>query len=92
MDNEHILYPDFDHPASQLSAFSFCIDIFIISLKNGEIVRFKPDDIAHFKKWLSRFKIRDIAFDDGMPHNDRTTDLSKSNLGFFNLFKRNNRK
>lgn len=42
MDNKHIFYPEFDHPASQLSAFSLCIDVFIISLKNGEIVKFKP--------------------------------------------------
>lgn len=66
MDSKDIFYPEFKHPASQLSAFSLCIDVFIISLKNGEIVRFKPSDIEHFKEWLSRFKVRDIAVDDGI--------------------------
>jgi hypothetical protein len=31
-------YPEFDYPASHLSAFTLCIDVFIVSLKNGEIV------------------------------------------------------
>lgn|GEM_PF-1329698 len=66
MENEHIFYPEFEHPASQLSAFSLCIDVFIISLKSGEIVRFKPPEPAHFKEWLCRFKVRDIAVNDGM--------------------------
>ena len=92
MEKEPLFYPDFDHPASQLSAFSICIDIFIISLKNGEIVRFKPKEIAHFREWLDRFKVRDIALDDGRSRNDDTTDTSKSHLGFFNLKKRNNKK
>ena len=58
MENEHIFYPEFDYPASHLSAFTLCIDVFIVSLKNGEIVRFKPHEIAHFKEWLNHFKVR----------------------------------
>lgn len=88
MEKEPVFYPDFDHPASQLSAFSLCIDMFIISLKNGEIVKFTPDDTAHFKEWLDRFKVRDIAVNDGIPHADKTSNLSKSAHGFFNLIKR----
>lgn len=88
MDNEHIFYPDFDHPISQLSAFSLCIDVFIISLKNGEIVKFKPKEIAHFKEWLERFGVRDIAVNDGILHADKTSNLSKPTHGFFNLIKR----
>lgn len=89
MDEAHIFYPKFDHPAAQLSAFSLCIDVFIISLKNGEIVKFKPNEIEHFKEWLERFKVRNIASDDGISRYDRTANLSKSRLGFYNLSKRN---
>jgi len=65
MDKEPVFYPDFDYPATQLSAFSLCIDTFIISLKNGEIVSFEPKEKAHFKEWLNRFKVRDINVDKG---------------------------
>ncbi|ASE60482.1 MAG: hypothetical protein JSS67_12735 [Bacteroidetes bacterium] len=92
MDNEHIFYPEFSYPALHLSAFTLCIDVFIISLKNGEIVRFKPNEIAHFKEWLNRFKVRDITVNDGIPHTDRTSNLSKPTHGFFNLIKRSKRK
>lgn len=88
MDNEHIFYPNFDHPASQLSAFSLCIDVFIISLKNGEIVRFRPNEIAHFKEWLTRFNVRDIAVNDDISHTHRTANLSEPANGFFNLIKK----
>ncbi len=91
MNSKEIFYPDFDYPASQLSVFSLCIDLFIISLKNGEIVRFKPTEIAHFKEWLNRNKVRDIALDNGIPHNYKKTDLSKSSPGSFNLINKNNR-
>ncbi|KUG10556.1 MULTISPECIES: hypothetical protein [Weeksellaceae] len=86
MDSKDNFYPDFDQPASQLSAFSLCIDVFIISLKNGEIVRFKPNKIAHFKEWLCRFNIRDIAVNDGLYSPYKEANLSKP--GFFKLFKR----
>mgnify|MGYP007089894528 CR=1 FL=1 len=91
MDNEHIFYPEFDYPASHLSAFTFCIDVFIISLKNGEIVRFKPHEIAPFKEWLVRFKVRDITVNDGLPYTNRTANLSKAPNGIFNI-KRSKRK
>ena len=78
MDNKHIFYP----------AFSLCIDVFIIALKNGEIVRFKPTDIAHFKEWLDCFKVRDIAVNDGISSTNRTINLSEAPNGLFNLIKR----
>lgn len=86
MESKENFYPDFDLPASQLSAFSLCIDVFIISLINGEIVRFKPKEIAHFKEWLCRFNVRDIAVNDGIPHVYKRVNLSKP--GFFKLIKR----
>ncbi|GAA0886474.1 hypothetical protein GCM10009120_50730 [Sphingobacterium siyangense subsp. cladoniae] len=92
MEKELIFYPDFDHPASQLSAFSLCIDVFIISLKNGDIVRFKPDEIAHFKEWLYRFEVRDIALNDGVPSEYLKPDLPEPPHGFFKRIKLNKRK
>lgn len=92
MDNAHVFYPEFNYPASQLSAFSLCIDVFIISLKNGDIVKFKPNEIVHFKEWLNHFKVRDIAVNDGLPDANRTTNLSEAPNGFFNLIKRSKRK
>lgn len=92
MDGKDIFYPEFDHPATQLSAFSLCIDVFIISLKNGEIVHFKPNEIAHFKDWLDRFKVRDIEVDKGIPYVTRTPNLSKAPNGFFNLIKLSKKK
>lgn len=88
MEKEPVFYPEFDHPVSQLSAFSLCIDVFIISLKNGEIVHFKPDKIAHFKEWLNRFKVRDIAVNDGISLTNKTKNLFEAPNGFFNLIKR----
>ncbi|WP_028298572.1 hypothetical protein [Olivibacter sitiensis] len=88
MESNDIFYPEFDYPASHLSAFSLCIDVFIISLKNGEIVRFKPNEIAHFKEWLRRFNVRDIAVNDGISHTNKTANSSKPANGFFNLIKK----
>ena len=66
MDKKDIFYPDFNYAAPQLSAFSLCIDIFIISLQNGDIIRFKPPDITNFGDWLIANGVRDIAVDDGI--------------------------
>lgn len=92
MDKKQIFYPDFDHAAYQLSAFILCIDIVIISLKNGEIIRFKPVDIAKFGEWLKSNGVRDVAVNDGLSHTNETTNLSKSPNGFFKLIKRSKRK
>lgn len=60
-------YPKFNHEAKELSAFSFSIDTFIISLKNGQIVHFIADDVQQFKAWLTKNGVRDIRKDDGIP-------------------------
>jgi hypothetical protein len=60
-------YPKFDHEAKELSAFSFSVDTFIISLKNGQIVHFIADDVQQFKAWLTKNGVRDIRKDDGIP-------------------------
>ncbi len=56
-------YQGFDYAASELSAYAFCLGIFIISLKNGRIIRFEPADDKDFKKWLGTNNIRDIDSD-----------------------------
>lgn len=61
-------YPGFSHVATELSAFSFSIDTFTISLKNGEIIHFIAHDVQHFKAWLSKHGVRDIRKDDGIPN------------------------
>ncbi len=59
-------YPTFPYQASELSAFLFSIDTFIVSLKNGQIVHFIADDADGFKRWLYEKGVRDINKDDGI--------------------------
>lgn len=60
-------YPKFEYKAVELSAFSFCIDTFVISLKNGSIIHFVAEDAPGFKAWLIKHGVRDIRKDDGVP-------------------------
>lgn len=53
-------YPALQYPASDLSAFAVCIDMFIISLKNGEIIHFTPDNVQRFYDWLIDHSVRDV--------------------------------
>ncbi len=82
MDKAHSFYPEFDHPAPLLSAFFLCSDVFIISLKNSEIVRFKPDEITLFKECLDKFNVKNIAVSDDIPETNRAAILSKAPNGF----------
>ncbi|OSZ81932.1 hypothetical protein CAP35_01280 [Chitinophagaceae bacterium IBVUCB1] len=59
-------YPAFPYHASELSAFLFSIDTFIVSLKNGQIIHFVADDADAFKQWLYEKGVRDINKDDGV--------------------------
>ena len=54
------LYPGFNVPADRLSAFSFAIDTFIISLKDQTIVTHTCTDHAHFRQWLENMGIRNV--------------------------------
>ncbi|MBN8784278.1 MAG: hypothetical protein J0G98_14560 [Terrimonas ferruginea] len=60
MDTGNETYPAFNIPAAELSAFTVSIDLFIISLKNGELIRFTPDDVGRFYDWLISHNVRDI--------------------------------
>jgi|GEM_PF-2398965 len=49
-EKKQLHYPGFAHPASALSAWAFSIDVFIISLKGGKLVRHTPEDIEAFSQ------------------------------------------
>lgn len=63
---QSITYPGFDYNAEELSAYTFSIGIFIISLRVGKTVNFEPEDAAGFEQWLQQNKVRDIRKDDGI--------------------------
>ncbi|ATL48939.1 hypothetical protein COR50_18175 [Chitinophaga caeni] len=52
-------YPGLEHKGATLSAFAVAIDVFILSLKSGELVRFTPDDPKKFRQWLEAHQVRD---------------------------------
>jgi len=54
-------FPGFAHKASELSAYMFSIDTFVISLRSGEIISFVAPDPALFRQWLTAHGIRDIT-------------------------------
>lgn len=66
MGTENNNYPDFEYSAEELSAYTFSIGVFIISLKGGKMTNFSPADVDGFKKWLTKHKVRDISVDDGV--------------------------
>jgi hypothetical protein len=43
-------YPDFNHAVNELSAYTVSVGIFIISLKNADIIHFEPNDATAFEK------------------------------------------
>lgn len=51
----------FPYKADELSAFLLSIDTFIISLKNGQIVKFVTTETTAFYNWLVKNNVRDIA-------------------------------
>ncbi len=67
MDTGNNHYPEFEYPATQLSAFSYSVGTFVISLKNGRIIHFSPADVAAFNSWLIQHGVRDISVDIGIP-------------------------
>lgn len=63
----HNTYEGLHHNANELSAFLFTVDTFILLLKDGSIVQFKPDNAESFSNWLVSNKVRDCSKDDGIP-------------------------
>jgi len=67
-------YPGLAHKASELSAFGVTMGIYVISLKNSDLIRFTPDDPRQFRNWLSAHGVRDI---DQKQENKNTVDTSE---------------
>lgn len=63
MNSHH--YKDFPHSAEELSAYMFCIDTFVLSLKSEEVVRYVADDPPAFIAWLQQHGIRDVKAEVG---------------------------
>ena len=52
---------NFPYSAEELSAFILSIDTFIISLKNGQVVKHATEDTLPFYEWLVSNNVRDIS-------------------------------
>lgn len=49
------------HAAQEMSAFQFFLNVFIISLKDGSVVRFEPGEYSTaFRMWLQSHKVREV--------------------------------
>lgn len=54
-------YKGFPYLATELSAFAISCGIFVISLKNGNIIQFTPADEDHFYNWLVSIRVREVT-------------------------------
>lgn len=57
---EEYLFPGFNHSPNELSAFHLSLNSFVLSLKNGKLIRFAPEDTEAFLHWLKKNRIKDI--------------------------------
>jgi len=85
MDTVNNTYPALKFPASELSAFVATIDFFIISLKNGDVIHFTPDNVDNFYHWLMVHNIRDIKTEETKME---LSPVINSGGGWKELFKR----
>ncbi len=53
-------FAGFEFSGTQVSAYIFSIDTFVISLKDGRVVRFTTDDPELFERWLQHHGARNI--------------------------------
>jgi len=83
MDTANNTYPALEFPASELSAFAVTIDCFIISLKNGKIINFTPDNVGDFYCWLTTHNIRDIQKTETKKEEPPVTNSGKGWKGLF---------
>jgi sRNA-binding regulator protein Hfq len=56
-----MLNQNFPYNAEELSAFILSIDTFIISLKNGQVVKHATEETEPFYNWLVSNNVRDIS-------------------------------
>ncbi len=60
-------FDGFEYKAPELSAYIYSVGIFIISLKNGQVIRHEPENPDDFLVWLKHHRIRDVR-DELPPH------------------------
>lgn len=53
-------FAGFGHDATELSAYIYSADTFIISLHNQNIIRFVTEEAAAFQQWLQHHGIRNV--------------------------------
>ena len=51
----------FPYQPSELSAFAVTYGIFVISLKNGSIIHYTPEDEGQFYNWLLNINVREVV-------------------------------
>lgn len=56
----NIEYENFAYTATQLSAYARTMDVFVISLRTGEIIQHCPENVSAFQAWLNHHHIRNI--------------------------------
>lgn len=54
-------YKGFPYQPSELSAFAVTCGIFVISLKNGKIIHYTPDNEDSFHDWLVSINVREVV-------------------------------
>ncbi|WP_312336601.1 hypothetical protein [Sphingobacterium sp.] len=86
MESANTTFPDFNHPANILSAFTVSGRIFTIALKTGEIIHFEPDSADDFYRWLSVHNIRDIRNE--KTKTDETPVITNTKRNWKKLFNR----
>ena len=85
MDTVNNTYPALEFPAFELSAFTVASGCFSISLKNGKIIHFTPENEDDFCHWLNTHNIRDIRKEE--TKNEKMP-VSNTGIGWKGLFKR----
>lgn len=63
MNSIAVRFSGFEFSAAELSAYARTLDVFVISLRTGEVIRHYPDDVVAFEAWLRAHGVRNIADD-----------------------------
>lgn len=54
-------FPGLPYAANEISAYMLGVEsLYILSLKNGQMPRFQPENVADFIAWLKAHKIREV--------------------------------
>lgn len=56
----HMELQDFPYTPEELSAYAETFGTFVISLKDGSVVKYDPKDVDAFEQWLSTHNVRNI--------------------------------